>query len=240
MKNHFNCIYMYENKINGKIYIGQARNFNKRHSDHCKPSNKDTYIDRALNKYGKENFNIYILIEDLETQEDMNFYESLFIKQYDSLARNGKGYNLTDGGFTNFWENKTEEEKDEIKKKIGEKSKGKQPMLRKHHTEEAKRKISEGIKGEKHGMYGKHHSEETREKMSKNSKRKKPIDQYDLDGNFIRTWESSLAIKRYYNYATSTNIRKCCNYYLDTEKFMRTNKYPIKQAHGYVWKFSNN
>ena len=30
MENHFNCIYMYENKINGKIYIGQAINFNKR------------------------------------------------------------------------------------------------------------------------------------------------------------------------------------------------------------------
>ena len=49
---------MYENKINGKIYIGQAKNFNKRHSDHCKPSNKSTYIDRALKKYGKEKADI--------------------------------------------------------------------------------------------------------------------------------------------------------------------------------------
>lgn len=28
--NHFNCIYMYVNKINEKKYIGQTNNFNRR------------------------------------------------------------------------------------------------------------------------------------------------------------------------------------------------------------------
>ena len=29
--NHYNCIYLYINKINNKKYIGQAKDFNKRH-----------------------------------------------------------------------------------------------------------------------------------------------------------------------------------------------------------------
>ena len=46
-----------------------------------------------------------------------------------------------------------------------------------HHTEEAKRKMSESSKGvcvgERNGMYGKHHTEESRLKMSENSKGEK-------------------------------------------------------------------
>ena len=38
MNNHYNCIYMYTNKINGKRYIGQARNFNRRHRKHISSS----------------------------------------------------------------------------------------------------------------------------------------------------------------------------------------------------------
>ena len=31
MINHYNCIYMYTNLINGKRYVGKAKDFNKRH-----------------------------------------------------------------------------------------------------------------------------------------------------------------------------------------------------------------
>lgn len=36
MSNHFNCIYMYINKVNGKRYVGKAKDFNKRHKQHWK------------------------------------------------------------------------------------------------------------------------------------------------------------------------------------------------------------
>ena len=173
MKNHFNCIYMYENKINGKIYIGQAINFKQRHRDHCKPSNNSSYIDRALKKYGKDNFNVYILIENLDSQEEMNVYEKLFIEQYDSLAINGRGYNITEGGYSHPWKNKSEEEIKIIKQKISEKSKERQPMLGKHHSEESKEKISKALKGENNPMWNKHHTDEIKDKISKNSTNKK-------------------------------------------------------------------
>lgn len=47
---------------------------------------------------------------------------------------------------------------------VGEKN----GMYMKHHTEEAKNKISLATKGENNGMYGKHHTEEARKKMSTN------------------------------------------------------------------------
>ena len=41
------------------------------------------------------------------------------------------------------------------------------------HSEEAKRKISEAMKGENHPMYGKYHSEEAKRKMSEAVKGRK-------------------------------------------------------------------
>ena len=83
MKNHYNCIYMYINKINGKRYIGQTNDFIRRHMEHKKPSTNEQPIDRAFNKYGTDNFEIIILAENL-TQEQMNEYEKFFIKRYNT------------------------------------------------------------------------------------------------------------------------------------------------------------
>lgn len=63
--NHYNCIYMYINKINGHSYIGQAKNFNKRHREHICKTNHKYPIDRAFNKYGKDNFKVIILKENI-------------------------------------------------------------------------------------------------------------------------------------------------------------------------------
>ena len=88
MKNYFNCIYMYKNKINGKCYIGQAKDFNKRHKSHlCSSKNSKLRdynypIHKAIRKYGIENFNIKILAENIPTQEKLNEYEIFFIKRH--------------------------------------------------------------------------------------------------------------------------------------------------------------
>ena len=81
MENHYNCIYMYTNKINGKRYIGQTIDFNKRHKKHISSSynEKKEYdynypFHRAIRKYGIENFKIKILAENIPTQEKMNEY----------------------------------------------------------------------------------------------------------------------------------------------------------------------
>lgn len=56
----------------------------------------------------------------------------------------------------------------------------------------------------------------------------KKITQYDLDGNYIRTWSSLSEIQRELGYAPS-NISKCCN-----------GKPHYKTAYGYIWKYAED
>lgn len=191
MKNYYNCIYAYVNKINNKHYIGQAKDFNRRHRQHINESrrnNKKEYnlpFNCAIRKYGVENFETIILKENLKTQCLLNLYEYYYIDKYNSLSKNGCGYNIASGGSNgNPLAGKTEIEMKEIKRKISETHKGennpfygkchteetKQKLSEvnkgKKHSEETKQKISQANKGENHPMYGKHHSEESRQKMS--------------------------------------------------------------------------
>lgn len=67
-------IYRITNKINGKSYIGQSKNIERRFREHkyiCSETNKSLAI--AYKKYGRENFEFSILeecsIEDLDNRE---------------------------------------------------------------------------------------------------------------------------------------------------------------------------
>lgn len=87
------CIYMYTNKLNNKKYIGQTIcKLNKRHHEHL--YRDDSYIDRALRKYGEENF-ILEVIEDNIPKKMLNDKERYYIEKYDTY---NNGYNLTLGG----------------------------------------------------------------------------------------------------------------------------------------------
>ena len=82
------------NLINGKIYIGQTNNIQRRWANH-KCSNSDMVIARALRKYGVDNFHFEILLRGL-TPEEANQKEVEFIKEKNSLVPNG--YNVATGG----------------------------------------------------------------------------------------------------------------------------------------------
>lgn len=88
------CIYMYTNKINGMKYIGQTIcRLKKRHNEHLKRD--DSYIDRALRKYGKENFTLEIIEDKIYDRKRLDELEIFYINKYDSF---NNGYNLTKGG----------------------------------------------------------------------------------------------------------------------------------------------
>lgn len=95
-------IYKITNKINGKIYIGQAKNINKRIKEHIKGST--SAISLAIQKHGEENFDFEILETDIE---DYNEKEKYWIKKFNSYQ---KGYNLTEGGEDGAYERYPQEE----------------------------------------------------------------------------------------------------------------------------------
>ena len=98
-------IYKYTNKINGKVYIGQTNNLQKRFNGHkseaFNPKSKGYNLPFhcAIRKYGIKNFIYEVLeeIEDGESQDFINDREIFFIDFYHSLTTEN-GYNLTVGG----------------------------------------------------------------------------------------------------------------------------------------------
>ena len=85
-------IYVIENVINGKKYVGQSRNLRKRitssHSG-C------LAILGAIRKYGKESFIQYVI--EYCSCDELNFWEIYYIKEMKSHYTEN-GYNISFGG----------------------------------------------------------------------------------------------------------------------------------------------
>ena len=136
-------IYKIENKLNGKVYIGQTkREINKRVYFHSK---RKSHVGNALRKYGIQSFLISI-IDQADNKTTLDEKERYWIKYYD--CRNPKGYNFTDGG--DGLTNPSEETRQKIRD-----TKTRNPYF---YTEEQKQKLRKP-----HRPF----SEETKQKMRK-------------------------------------------------------------------------
>lgn len=183
----FGVIYLITNMINGKSYVGQTiQKLSKRLYQH-RTGNKG-YLDRAIQKYGWENF-AHIVLEENVPREMLDEREIFWIALLKTKKPNG--YNLTDGGGGNSGIS------DETRARLSARFSGKNnPMYGKHHTKETRAKMSAdkktkgfkppGTKGTKlsaetkakmsatkkakgikpPSWEGKHHSEETKAKLS--------------------------------------------------------------------------
>lgn len=153
---------MIQNKVNGKIYIGQSNNIERRHNEHKYSLNNNKeynkHLQSAWNKYGEDNFEFTILLECEENQ--LNSYEQYYIFELMSYD-NRVGYNKQYGGGNN-------KPTEETKSKMSESKKGKSHPI----SEETKNKISKTNIGRKGGFKDKKHSEETKKKMSEAHKGK--------------------------------------------------------------------
>ncbi len=97
-------IYKIENKLNHKKYIGQSIDVYRRLKKHLWDFdlNQNSYISRAINKYGVENF-IYELVEECKPEE-LDNKEKYYIQYFHSYVNDqqGGGYNLNLGGGSNY------------------------------------------------------------------------------------------------------------------------------------------
>lgn len=88
-------IYKVTNNINGKIYIGQTNNFEKRKREHILEKDDNSIFHKALRKYGAENFT-WQVIDFCNSKKQIDGMERFYILKYKSFKPNG--YNMTKGG----------------------------------------------------------------------------------------------------------------------------------------------
>jgi group I intron endonuclease len=99
---HIGYVYRIINKINGKTYVGQTiKPIAARLNTHFSKYSRCAALKSAIEKYGKENFEIKIISEiKCDSHEDLvsilNESEKSWIAVLKTLAPDG--YNLTDGG----------------------------------------------------------------------------------------------------------------------------------------------
>tara|TARA_R110000737_G_scaffold210872_1_gene228464 strand:+ start:6509 stop:7141 length:633 start_codon:yes stop_codon:yes gene_type:complete len=153
--------YKTTNLLNGKFYYGSGTKENYLGSGIA--------INRAIKKYGKENFHIGKL-RFFRTRQEAYDFEDRFLKLFDiksinesyNMKNNGKGY----GSYT--------------------------------HTKESKQKMSAIAKvnsiGKGNSMYGKKHKQSSKELMSK---KKKDIYNGENNPNFGKRGNESLIAKIY-------------------------------------------
>lgn len=237
----YRYIYLIKNDINGKTYVGQ----------HTTKELRDGYfgsgtiLNKAIEKYGKENFELGYLAF-CETKEELNEQEKLWIDYFQHHETRGN-YNIAKGGrggdlISNHPRNK------EIRKRISEIHKGKIV------SEESRKRMSIARKGktcgENNPFFGKHHSKETLDKIKekiaiynkthtiwnkglvgvqqrtkesivsgiKNNKKVRPIIQFTLNGEFVKRYD--------FNPKIFYGILACC-------------KGKIRQSNNYIWLYED-
>lgn len=224
-----NKVYCHTNKDNGKKYIGMTRlDIKQRIGKGGNGYKECTVFNHAINKYGWDSFHTEILKDDM-THDEAEEYERYAIKKYNTMVPNG--YNLQSGGGVN------RKVSEETRRKISEGNMGKVmapehiELLREINTgkvvsEETREKLREANLGK---TLTKEHRESISKGLLQSDKRGREgigIEQYDLEGNHVASWESASAASRETG-CDRRSIAKCCNRQQYT-------------SNGYIWRFTGD
>lgn len=127
-------IYGIVNRCNGKIYVGQTKQgYRKRFIQHRARNDGSPFLRRAMEKYGKDNFECELL-DVAYSRAEANIKEKLWIKLLKTCDVDC-GYNLSKGGVIGDFS-------DQVKKQMSLSRMGENNnFFGKHHTEEAKQKM---------------------------------------------------------------------------------------------------
>lgn len=120
-------IYIYINKLDGKIYVGQTQDLKSRDKSHIY-NKSNLHIDNAIRKYGRNNFD-YFILTTADNIESANQKEIFWISEMRRLFGDKMIYNKSNGGEAS--------------------------MRGLKHSDNTKKKMSDSKVGEKNPNYGK-------------------------------------------------------------------------------------
>lgn len=89
-------IYLTQNLINGKIYIGKSK-LDSTSEKAKKYFGSGVIITQSFKKYGIKNFSKKILLDGIQTLQELNLYEKFYISLFCSQDLE-IGYNISSGG----------------------------------------------------------------------------------------------------------------------------------------------
>jgi len=170
------CIYQLKHKPTGKIYVGSTVNYKYRRVGHFSKASQCPRLQRAVQKYGRDNFE-EIILEYCE-REKLIEREQYWLNKLQPFGKNG--YNIAKHAISPTYGKKHSLK---TRKKISEALKGNKYALGQKRSLETRAKISAAKKGrivtEEHrqklriARVGFKHTEETKRKMSLAHKGKK-------------------------------------------------------------------
>ena len=203
--------------MDGKFYIGK----------HESDKENDLYLgsgillNRAIEKYGTDNFK-KIILERCDNREHLCQREIFWIESENSYFTNG--YNISKGGmggdvYTNnpnrdiICKKQSDDQKIRYRENDVWRKNFSGSRLGKTHTDESKLKMSLSKKGII--IFSDDHKKNISNGAKKAWENTKPynakkVDSYDIDGNYLKTFDTIADASRFYN-ITSQNIWSVCN-----------------------------
>lgn len=216
-KREMGTVYVVKNRTNSKSYVGLTTKsldvrwyYHLRAAAHEKPRQ---LLAKAIKKYGPENFEMTV-IEECATDAQLREREKYWIEEMGTFVDRG-GYNMTRGGDGLLGYRHTDAAKKSMSLRrtgalnhnFGKKDWGFQ------WTEEAKQKLSDERKGSGNPMYGKHHSEEAKVKISAAGcvrvRHTRNVVMLDNDGNVLSTFVSA-KVAALEIQGSESKISDCC------------------------------
>ena len=201
---------------NGKVYIGiTCRSVKERWGSNGNGYKGNTHFYNAIKKYGWDNFKHEILFDGLSKAEACN-KEIELISVYNSTDEK-HGYNNSTGGEYGASGRKiSQETRDAISKKV----------TGKKRTKEQRERVSIGHIGIKHSktQIEKIKSSNTGKHKGKLNGRCRAVKQYNLNGDYIRTYDYTRQASEELNICRQSIIQCCKGIY--------------SQAGGYKWKYA--